>query len=105
MQFFKMTIRPYTVPEVLNLGLMSMKMHFNIFPGQRNHQTNIIKPLWLYLEYSEKQIPPPSSLKQLEDVLHEERYNIPLETIQNLYQSIPRMIQAVLQANGGPTLY
>jgi hypothetical protein len=28
-------------------------------------------------------LPPPSSLTHLEDVLHEERYTIPLETIQN----------------------
>jgi hypothetical protein len=47
---------------------------------------------------------PPPSLKQLEDVLHEEWYNIPLETIQNLHESIPRRIQAVLQANGGPAI-
>ena len=48
---------------------------------------------------------PPSSLNQLGDVLHEEWYYIPLETIQNIYESIPRRIQAELQANGGPTLY
>jgi len=29
--------------------------------------------------------PPPSSLKQLEDVLREELYSIPLQTIQNLW--------------------
>jgi len=32
--------------------------------------------------------PPPSSLKQLEDVLHEEWYSIPLQSIQNLHESI-----------------
>jgi len=49
--------------------------------------------------------PPPSSFNQLEDVLREEWYSIPLETIQNKYESIPGRIQAVIQANGGPTLY
>jgi hypothetical protein len=34
--------------------------------------------------------PSPASLKQLEDVLQEEWYKIPLETVQNLYESIPR---------------
>jgi len=34
----------------------------------------------------------------MKDVLHEEWYSIPLE-------SIPRKIQAVLQANVDPTLY
>jgi hypothetical protein len=33
--------------------------------------------------------PPPTFLKQLEDVLHEEWYKILLQTIQNLYESIP----------------
>jgi hypothetical protein len=33
MQFFKMAIRPYTQPEVLNLVLRSVKMHYNIISG------------------------------------------------------------------------
>jgi hypothetical protein len=41
MQFFIITIRPYTQPEVFSLGLTSMEMHFNIFAGQHNHQTQI----------------------------------------------------------------
>jgi len=41
MQFIKITIRPYTQPEAFSLGLRSMKKHFNIFPGQHNHQTSI----------------------------------------------------------------
>jgi len=49
--------------------------------------------------------PSPSSLKQLEDVLHEEWDNVPLVTVQNLPESIPRKKQAKLQADGGPTLY
>jgi hypothetical protein len=48
--------------------------------------------------------PPPTSLKQLEDVLQEEWYKIPIETAQNLYKSIPRTV-AVLKAKGGPTPY
>jgi len=39
----------------------------------------------------------------VEDVFHEDEYNIPLETIQNLGESIARRIQAILQANGSPT--
>jgi hypothetical protein len=49
--------------------------------------------------------PPPPSLKQLKDVLNEVLCNIALETVHNLYQSMPRRIQAVLQANGDPTPY
>jgi len=42
------------------------------------------------------------SFIEAEQVLYEEWYNILLETNQNLYESIPRWIKAVLQANGGP---
>ena len=67
---------------------------------------NIIKPLWSVVESTVRsRFPPSSSVMQPEDVLHEEWYNNPLETIQNLHESIPRRIQAVLQANGGLTPY
>jgi hypothetical protein len=48
--------------------------------------------------------PTTTALKQLEDVLEEEWYKIPLGTVQNLYESIPR-IAAVLKAKGGPLSY
>jgi len=54
---------------------------------------NFMEPLWSVLESRVRNRLPPSSLKQLE----EEWYSIPLETIQNLHESIPRRIQAVLQ--------
>jgi hypothetical protein len=41
----------------------------------------------------------------LADILVEEWDKIPLETIQILYESIPRRIEVVLKANGGPTPY
>ena len=67
---------------------------------------NNTEPLQSVLESRVKsRFPPPSSLKQLDDVLHREWYNIPLETTQNLYESMARKIKAVLQANGGPTPY
>jgi hypothetical protein len=49
--------------------------------------------------------PTPTSLKQLEDVLQEQQYKIPLETVQNSYEPIPRKIAAVLKAKGGTTSY
>jgi hypothetical protein len=48
---------------------------------------------------------PPTSVKELEDVLQEEWYEIPLQPLQNLYESFPRWIAAVLKAIGGPTPY
>ena len=57
---------------------------------------NIIEPLWSVLENMVRsRFPPISSLHQL-DVLHEEMYNIAIESIQNLLESITRMIEAVL---------
>jgi hypothetical protein len=42
--------------------------------------------------------PPPKPLKHLEDILIEIWYKIPLETVQNLCESIPIDIAAVLEA-------
>ena len=39
MHFFKMSIRPCIQPEVCSLGLRSMKIQFNSFPGQHLCQT------------------------------------------------------------------
>jgi hypothetical protein len=62
--------------------------------------------LWSGLETTVRnRFPPPTSLKQLEDVLQEEWYKIPLETVQNLYESIPRRTADVLKMKGGPTTY
>jgi hypothetical protein len=61
-------------------------------------------PLWSVSETRVRnRFPPPISLKQLEDVLQENWYKIPLGTVRNLYESIPRRVAAVLKAKGGPT--
>ena len=65
---------------------------------------NIIELLWSVLESGVRsRFLPPSPVKQLEDVLHEERQNISLETVQNLCESTARRTQTVLQENGGLT--
>lgn len=67
---------------------------------------NIIEPLWSTLEARVRNVfPPPSSLKELEKTLIDEWYKIPVDVIQNLYSSISRRIEAVLDADGGPTRY
>jgi hypothetical protein len=48
--------------------------------------------------------PPLTSLKQLEDVLQEGWYKIPTETVQNLYEPIPKAA-VILKARCGPTPY
>jgi hypothetical protein len=49
--------------------------------------------------------PPPKSLKQFGDVLQEEWYKIPLETVQNSYESILRKAEAILKAKCGSAPY
>jgi hypothetical protein len=41
---------------------------------------------------------PPTSIQQLEDVLKEEWYKIPLQTVENFYESIPRRTATGLKA-------
>jgi hypothetical protein len=65
---------------------------------------NIIAPLCSVLETRVRnRFPPPAFLKQLQDILQEEWYELLLRTVQNLYESIPRRTEAVLRAEGGPT--
>jgi hypothetical protein len=60
---------------------------------------NIIEPVWSVLETGVKnRLQPPTSLKKLEDVLREEWYKTPLQTVQNLHEFIARWSQAVLKA-------
>jgi hypothetical protein len=75
------------------------------WPAQSPH-LNITEPLWPLPETRVRnRFPPPTSLNQLEDVLQEEWYKIPLWSVQNLYEAIPRRTAAVLKAKDGPTPY
>ncbi|PNF41537.1 hypothetical protein B7P43_G12318 [Cryptotermes secundus] len=59
---------------------------------------NITEPLWSVLETKlRNRFLPPTPLKHLEDVLQEEWYRILLETVKNLYESIPRRISPLLR--------
>jgi hypothetical protein len=69
------------------------------WPAQSQHLYNI-EPIRSGLETRVRnRFPPPTSLKQLEEVIQEEWYKIPLETVQNLCKSIPRRTAAILKAN------
>jgi hypothetical protein len=71
------------------------------WPAQSS-DLNTTEPLWSVLENRVRsRFPPPTSSKQLEDVLQEEWYKISLETVQNLYKSILTRIAAVLKEKGG----
>jgi hypothetical protein len=67
---------------------------------------NNTEPFWSVLETRVRnRFTSPTSLKQLGLVLQEEWYEIPLEAVQNLYESIPRRTAAVLKGKGGPAPY
>ncbi|GFT63942.1 transposable element Tcb2 transposase [Trichonephila clavipes] len=67
---------------------------------------NIIEHLWGYLESKLRaRFPPPSTISALQTALHEEWLHIPLQVVHDLYASIPRRIQSVIQSKGGPTPY
>jgi hypothetical protein len=67
---------------------------------------NIIEPLWSVLKTRVRnRFPPPNSLKKLEDGLQVEWHKIPLETVQNLYESVPRRTVSALRAKDGPAPY
>jgi hypothetical protein len=103
---FQGVICSYTPPEVFSWfeEHKDALQHLN-WPAQ-SPDLEVIEPLWSVLESTVRsRYPSPSSLKQLKDILHEVWYSIALENIQNLYKSIPRRVQTVLQANGGPTPY
>jgi hypothetical protein len=67
-------VASFTQLELFSHGLNSLKVNFNIFRGQLNHQVlNIIQQLWSVLEAGVRnRFPPPTSLKLLENVLQEE---------------------------------
>jgi hypothetical protein len=75
-----------------------------LWPAQ-SPNFDIIQPLGSVLETRVRnRFPPPTNLNRLQDVLKKEWYKILLETIQNLYEPIPR-ISAVLKAKSGPAPY
>lgn len=65
---------------------------------------NPIENLWSYLEsrVRERDI---SSKKQLKEVLQEEWAKIPVSLCQKLTSSMPRRLEAIIQAKGYPTKY
>jgi hypothetical protein len=96
MQFSKTTVPQITQMELFNYGLESIKLNFKIFHDQHNYQ--IWTSLNHYGQWVRNRFPPPISLMQLEVVLQEEWYKIPLEIVRNFYESIPRRTAALLKA-------
>ena len=81
-----------------NIQLMS-------WPAQ-SPDLNPIEHLWEHLKCCLQQYPtPPKGIHELWDRVSEEWNAIPPEVCQNLIESMPRRIQAVIRAKGGHTKY
>ena len=62
--------------------------------------------LWDELEWRLRARPSrPTSVPDLTNVLLEEWSNIPIDTLLNLADGLPRRVEAVIAAKGGPTQY
>jgi transposase len=67
---------------------------------------NLIENLWAYVEEKiRNRHLPPSSISQLEEMIQEEWQAIDQNYLQNLIESMPRRIEAVIAAKGGATKY
>ncbi|CAB5366358.1 unnamed protein product [Rhizophagus irregularis] len=67
---------------------------------------NPIENIWSYIEVKIRQRDSqPSSVSQLEQWVKEEWDAVPADYYRNLIKSMPRRIQAVIAAKGGPTKY
>jgi hypothetical protein len=71
-----MIMPPFTQMELFGNSLKSMKVNFQHLPWPAQlPDLNITEPLWSVLETRVRnRFPPPTSLKQFEDVLQEEWY-------------------------------
>jgi len=63
-----------------------------------------IEHLWDELEWRARPSRP-TSVSDLTNALLDEWAKIPTDTLQNLAESLPRRVEAVIDAKGGPTSY
>src|SRR5277367_710223 len=76
-----------------------------VWPAQ-SPDINPIEHLWVHLKKTLKRYPtPPKGVHELWERVVEEWNQIPPEVCQNLIESMPRRIQAVISAKGGHTKY
>ena len=80
-------------------------IHLLVWPAQ-SPDLNPIEHLWVHLKNRMKKYPnPPKGVHELWERVAEEWNKITAETCQNLIESMPRRIEAVIKAKGGHTKY
>ena len=74
--------------------------------GMHSPDLNLKEHLWDELERRLLARPShPTSVSDLINALLEEWSKIPINTLVNLVESLPRRVEAVIAAKGGPTSY
>lgn len=103
--FFQEDNAPVHTARVARSFLTSSNVEVLPWPAQ-SPDINPIENIWSYIEVKIRQRDSqPSSVRQLEQWVKEEWDAVPVEYCRNLIKSMPRRVQAVLAANGGPTKY
>jgi len=96
---------PVYTARVARSFLKSSNIELLPWPAQ-SPDINPIENIWSHIEVRIRQRDSqPSSVAQLEQWVKEEWDAVPVKYYRNLIKSMPRRVQAVLAANGGPTKY
>jgi Transposase and inactivated derivatives len=84
-----------------------IKENINILPWPaRSPDLNPIENLWFMIENNlRKRRPFPTNLAQLEKMIRDEWGALPLKFLRHLVDSLPRRVNAVVEAEGGVTKY
>ncbi|CAB5373046.1 unnamed protein product [Rhizophagus irregularis] len=103
--FFQEDNAPVHTAKIARSFLTSSNIELFPWPAQ-SPDMNLIENIWSYIEVKIRQRDSqPSSVSQLEQWVKEEWDAVPADYYRNLIKSMPRRIQAVIAAKGGPTKY
>lgn len=103
--FFQEDNAPVHTAKIARSFLTSSNIELFPWPAQ-SPDMNPIENIWSYIEVKIRQRDSqPSSVSQLEQWVKGEWDAVPADYYRNLIKSMPRRIQAVIAAKGGPTKY
>jgi len=90
---------PQNANELYRLNIDSID-----WPAQ-SPDLNPIENLWALIKRNIANLPVAKNVEELEKQVKNEWWSIPQESIQELIDSMPERIEAVIKAKGGPTKY
>ncbi|CAB5330701.1 unnamed protein product [Rhizophagus irregularis] len=103
--FFQEDNAPVHTAKIARSFLTSSNIELFPWPAQ-SPDMNPIENIWSYIEVKIRQRDSqPSSVSQLKQWVKKEWDAVPADYYRNLIKSMPRRIQAVIAAKGGPTKY